>query len=748
MFIHKNRKLIILVFILVILSCSYFIPQIKIQYNLRDFLPENDEELEFCEMFYNKFNVSENMLLVGIESKSGIFNLDFLNTVDNLTRKIRALPFVLEASSITTLKQPVKTPLGIITIPVIHVGDEYKLTSDSLKIIKDKRLMNWYVSKNLKSVTIQVEFDRKLNENKKDAAVVSIEKLLKPLKVYDTHLSGNINTELNFKKLLKNDMIKAVGLSTFLMLVLSYVLYRSIRIVLIIFLTVGGGLIFLYGFIGFTIGEVSIISMMFPTLILIVGMSDFVHIYSGFLDNLSKGEKKINALQISLKEIGFATFLTSLTTAIGFLALIISTMKPIRVFGINAAIGVMVTFMIAFFFSSSLILLNSNSNILHPNRIFLNRWSKIFDWVYFVVLKYPGRIMLIFFAMLFFCLIGIMQLSGNSNMISNIKKRSKVNQDYLFFEQNFAGVRSFELSVQMKMPFVLNDIEILRQIDSLHNHIDNYKEVGILFSPATIYKSLNKAYYGGIPSDYHLPAYQVELSKIENTFNKTNVFKSSQLINTKKTHGRVVGWMKDIGRVRFKQFSREVNNWITEQLDTNKMIIRHTGSSLMYDRSDEYLVKNMFISLALAIFVIGILIGLLYKDIKMVIISIIPNIFPLLVMGAVIGFLGIKMHGSLAIIFTIGFVIAIDDTIHFLSRVKLILRKGNNIESAIYQSIHETGKPILITTIILFFGAGILIFSGFKEIYYYGIILTIAGPAALVGDLIILPLLIRLFVPR
>jgi predicted RND superfamily exporter protein len=207
--------------------------------------------------------------------------------------------------------------------------------------------------------------------------------------------------------------------------------------------------------------------------------------------------------------------------------------------------------------------------------------------------------------------------------------------------------------------------------------------------------------------------------------------------------GRISARMKDIGSVNMKYFYDKTDAWIDRNIDTNLVKFRNTGSSLLADKSNAYLTGSMLISLLLAFIIVSFIMIILFMNINMVIVSLIPNIIPLVIVAGIIGYTGIVFNGLVSIIFTIGFVIAVDDTIHFLSKFKIELGKGRNVDNAIRITLRETGKAIVITSIVLLFGFMILLHSEMKEAYYQGLLVSFMLIAALIGDLFLLPVLIR-----
>ena len=172
---------------------------------------------------------------------------------------------------------------------------------------------------------------------------------------------------------------------------------------------------------------------------------------------------------------------------------------------------------------------------------------------------------------------------------------------------------------------------------------------------------------------------------------------------------------------------------------------RITGTAFLIDKNMSYLSESMVKGLALSILIVALIIGIIYRSVSIMIISLVPNVFPLIVMGGIMGFLGIELKTSTAIIFTIGFGIAVDDTIHFLGKFKYELLKGKGKLYALKRTYLTTGKAMILTTLILCAGFVLLVMSSFMGTFYLGFLLSITLFVALIADLTLLPVLLLLF---
>jgi predicted RND superfamily exporter protein len=217
------------------------------------------------------------------------------------------------------------------------------------------------------------------------------------------------------------------------------------------------------------------------------------------------------------------------------------------------------------------------------------------------------------------------------------------------------------------------------------------------------------------------------------------------LINNTKDKIRISSRVKDIGADNVKLLSQRIDTWIDNNIDSSVIQFKQTGTGLILDKNSEFVRESLLYGLGLALLIVSVLMGLLFKDFKVLFIALLPNVLPLLFAAALIGYLGIALEAGVSIVFAIIFGIAVDDTIHFMSKYKLAKNQYNDREKALQVTFQETGKAIIFTSIILFFGFLIMLFSANLPSVVIGMLISVTLVSALVADLILLPVVLRWF---
>ncbi len=722
------------------LMAIFFATKVYFLHDLDRFLPKDRNDHQFLTNYQQQLEADDSYYLIGLHSKKGVFQKEFLLQLDSLTKACTNLPHIISASSISNISNPVKTPFGLITIPAVHINDEEKYSIDSTKLLADERLVDRYISRDAKTVLVTLKTENSLRQSQAEELDKATKALLGSFQFEEWHVTGKANIQTEFVELIQSELVFYIILcNLFLTLVLIFI-FRRFWAVVIALVSVLLGAIFFTGLLGAFGIPLDLMSMLFPPLMLIVGMSDVVHFLTKYVDELKNGVEKNEAMLLTVKEIGWATFLTSATTAVGFAALYFSKIEPIRTFGLTAALGVFIAYLTVLFFTTSVLLL------LRPDQIMFQKnsstfYTKLLHNNYLFVQNNVRSISLGTIILLIFCFVGISQISTNAYVLSDVPSNSKLMDDVRFFDKELSGIRSYELAILPQQEHKVTDYAVLKELDKLENYLKTNSPVKSILNPTTIFKSLNKAHHSNRQSAYHLPN-EKKIKTYKRLLKNASSKQLRVLVSEDESIGRFSGSMIDIGSDSMRMMNDQILTWVDQNIDPSVVQFRPTGTALVIDKNNDYLITSLGQSLAFALLVVSILMALLFKDIRLVLISLIPNIFPLFFAAAIIGFVGIELKASTSIIFAIAFGIAVDDTIHFLSKFKIERDKGHSIRRSIYQAYIETGKAILLTTIILFLGFSLLIFSNFNGVYYVGFLISLALLAALAACLILMPIFI------
>lgn len=740
--LEKLRIPIIVAFVLMSAYSLTFIFKLNFQFDFESFFPKDDPELAIFKDFIKDFETDDNFLLIGLKREEGIFDQKFLTDLHDLTIKSRDLPHIIEAESITKFAYPVMTPFGVTTIPAIHIDDPSKYESERERLLQDERLVDYLISKDGKSTVIALKTVDAIRLDQSNELLGELEQLLEEYSFEESHLLGRAFFQKELVRMQIREILVASGIAGTLVFIIMLIIYRRTRTVIIALLSIGVGMTLFMGYLGVTNQQLSAMTGLYPILMIIVGTSDVIHIMSKYLDELEKGQPRMPAIITTIKEIGLATLLTSVTTAVGFTTLLTSRIVPIREFGVNAAVGVMIAYITVVLLTTTILSyydLDKLTSKKTRNDFWKRFMTKMYDYSFNSKVIWMSII-----AFLIFCAAGISMVTTNYKIESNLPLRAKITKDYHFFEREFVGFRPVEVAVTTDKS--VYDYEIMKEINKVEDLLKNDGHFKAIRSQTAVYKSISQMMKGNNAEAYQFPSSKEEYERYHVMAKRIPQLQNNLLVGKEEKKARIISRMNDIGADSVQLIVANLESWIESNTDTSLVDFNITGTAMLLDKNVEYARRSLLSGLGIAILIVGILMVLLFRNIKYLIIALVPNVFPLLFAGAILGFLNIELEAGITIVFAIIFGIAVDDSIHFLSKYKLLRLSGKNIEDSIKVTFLETGKAICITSLILFFGFMVLLFSIHPPSKSIGILIGITLFTALLSDLFVIPLLIRLFI--
>ena len=727
---------------LVTLVTAYFgfiLPDTQFDYDFDTFFKPDDAATQYFKHHRETFGTDNDFILIGLVSQSGVFNSGFLNNVDSLTEKLEALPLVKRVVSPGNLFYPVRAPLiGTIFQKRVLSG---KREADSLRVFRDPSLTGNIFSTDTTAISLVVTTDPGLSKSKSDQISASIHRVTEEFDFDGVHLAGRAIGQVVYVHKIQTEFGIFMGISLLFIVLLLLVTFRSFRGILLPLATVLIAVVWAIGLLTLSGKGISILLNMLPPIIFVVGMSDAIHLYSRYLEELRKGESREVAIRRMVFQTGKAAFYTSLTTAIGFASLYFTGIPALQDFGIFTAAGVMSAYAVAILLMPSWLRLTPvpRKSIARSE----GNWEQFLQRLYTVVVERRKTIS-VGAVVLTILLAGVVsQIKLNSFILDDLRPDEPLRKDFAFFETYFSGVRPFEMGVKLRdSAGTLLDRKHLLALNEIEQMLRTDYDVHAIQSPVAVIKAVNRMDHNGDNHYYRLPGTEREWRKAERTVN--TALKSGKLHSVLTDDGRyasISGRTSDYGSRYFESANARLMDFIDTQQYDREMEFEITGTGTLIDRTNQNLVSSLGKGLGTAFLLIAVVMGLLFKSVKMALIALIPNLLPLLALGAVMTLAGIALKMSTSIIFTIAFGIAVDDTIHILSRYRLESRSGTT-ETAFKRAFIHTGKSVILTSIILLGGFISLCFSSFQSTFYIGLLVSLTLIFALLFDLCLLPVLI------
>ncbi len=535
-------------------------------------------------------------------------------------------------------------------------------------------------------------------------------------------------------------------------LVMLYVTFRARRAVTMPTLVVSLGIVWSVGLVALFQHRMNIVTSVLPALLVIIGMANSIHLTTKFYDRYSVLGERRTAIEDTMRIVGLATFLTSLTTAIGFLVLVISGSSLLAVFGVFAAVGIVILYALSVTLIP-LAFLRLQPPDTDKLRLATNKkLSRFLDAVAGFTQRQSVAILLAAAALVGVGIYGATSISSDIFVFSDFYEDDPLRVDLANFENAYGGVLPLEVVVVADTPGRFRSISAIRRVDRLQRELSTLSGVGQTYSAADLLKLTNQAYFGGHPGQYRLPS-NYEMPFLQSALRNLSARRSAgggfdnlpMFADSTLTATRVYLGVEDIGTTRMNALADSALSAAQRLFPPDSYELFVSGTAIKATRSGENLVFNLAMSLAVALVLISLIMALMFKSVRLTVISLVPNVVPLLLVSGAMGFAGIVLKPSTALIFPLAFGIAVDDTIHFLAKYRMVLAAGVPRDEAIAVTLRETGKAILFTSLVLMAGFLVFTLSSFGGTVNLGALTALTLLAALVANLFLLPALLFRF---
>ena len=746
----SDKKSQLAVYLILLITLLSFIPlrTLKFEFNIEKLFPRGDSDLTFFQDFQEKFNskIDDEFIFVGLKNTEGIFDHDFLVKTDTLTKFIGKLNYIIKVYSLTASNSLFFNGSEINARPVIHLAQPELYTDDSIYLFQSKEYRDLLVSKDGKSIAIAAFNEQNLTDNQKDYLLNSINQKIAQLGFDETHVTAKIRVERVYITEIEKNLKTYLSLSLLFISIILFLLFRSVKTIIVPLLIIGISITWTLAFIAFTGNTLDIISSLLPPILAAICMSDIIHLSTHYIENLRAGYPKKEALDKTYREIGLATFYTCCTVATGFFTLGITNIIPIRNFGLFAGIGLFISFGVTMFSLYAFYLFSPVPDIVNKKTA-EHIWNKFLAYAFKTVIKRRHWVLAFFAILLAGSFYYINKIEINSSLLQEIPKKNPILNDYEFMENDFAGTRAFELSLLVRDQSSSHfDLATMKKVEEIEIFLRDSCGVGYIISPLSLFKGANKAFHGGGNQFFKLPDNEQSIARYRQAVNQTEY--ADELQNYLSEDGkqmRVSGRLPNLSLIQFNTISEKINRFFNDKKYAETFDYRLTGSAVLLDKVAYSLTSNLFTGIIIDAIIISIIALLLLKGWRIVLIILIPNVIPLFIMGAMMGMLHINLKADTSVIFAIAFGIAVDDTIHFLSRLRLELSNGLSVPYAVKRTYMSTGKAIIITTLVLLSGFMTLLSSSFGGTYYIGLLISLCLFSALIMELTITPILLLMF---
>lgn len=733
---------------------GYQSQNIKWSYDLANIVPESDPDMIYFRQFRKTFGEDGNIMALGIQDSS-VYQLENFKKFSELTYKLEGKEGIRNVLGLPNLQKLEKNneKRAFELQPVFEKVPETQEKLDSLIDAAHSlkfysgQLINEENGATLLLITIKKEVLNSKNRDQLVNFIIEEGQKFEAASGIDVHFAG-----LPYSRSITTSKVKA-ELNMFLVLslivtgIILFLFFRSFKAVFFPLIIIGVVVIWVMGTLALLGYKITLLTGLIPPIIVVIGIPNSVYMLNRYHHEFNEHGDQMKALSRIIRKIGVVTFITNLTTAVGFFVLATTQINVLVEFGIVAGINIMATFVV------SIILIPGVFSLYKPptQKHLKHLKFKMLDWMIrkidILVHSYRPLIFILTLIVVVISAYGLAQIKAVSYMVDDIPEKSPLKKDLRFFEQNFSGIMPLEVIIDTGAKKGVQNLRNLRKINEFETFISSIDGISQPISVVSFAKAARQAFYNHSPAFYSLPTNR-DMAFIMRYLSEGETADLSQsFIDSTGRYVRVSLKIADIGSSRLDSL---VNGIIAPKIDSifseSNMDVNVTGTTLMFIKGNKFLIENLLTSMIIAFFIIALIMGLLFKNIKMIIISIIPNIIPLLITAGIMGYFGIPLKPSTALIFSIVFGISVDDSIHFLAKYRQeLFAKKFNVSKAISSSIRETGSSMIYTSIILFFGFIIFVLSEFGGTIALGKLTSITLFFAMITNVVVLPALILQF---
>lgn len=738
MFRKSSSYFLLSISILLTVLLLVFRPMPKFDYDFEQFFPQDDPDLAFYKAeFEPTFGSDNDYLLIAIHNSEGEWlEPNFLSKAAKVKSEIQALAGVDSLISVFDLQIPIINAFGLQTFPVLDWSSEESLQNSKEKLAQFQGSL---VAKDGSSFLFLIQNDPQLSKEEGDLLYEQILQIFAQNSLQPYAVAGKIQTQRDFVSLMQEEFGLFIGASLVLMLLVLFLVFRKLWGILIPILVLVIGILWAFGLILLAGKPLDIMSVMQPTIFLIVGLSALIHYFTHLIKKLKIGIPKEVAIQDTFKELTFAVALTVFTTSMGFLSLYFTSIPALKAFGLWTGVGILILF---------LAILGITPGLLHAfpitqaQQILPSKSEKLLAYVFQKVLLHRKGIAGLFLVLTFVGIGLSSQPKINGYLLDNLPLDHPIQKDFAYFDENYGGSNPLEIYLEKGSETEsLLDLEVLKEIEKVEVKLRELFGEGEFISPLSLAKTLNQAQNQGNPKAFSIPS-RGQYLRMERYFDQALRQNGPKVLAENRSSGRISGRASDLGSLKMGELRGKLLDYVQEEIDPKLLQVKWTGTAHLIDRGHESVTRQMVKGLGVAFLIVGLIGGVLFRSWRLAFILLIPNIIPLIWMCGMMWILGIEFKLTTAILFTVAFGIAVDDTIHFMSKLKLELAKGKNLIYGIKRTFIEAGRAIILTSIILIAGFGLLIFSQFGVTHFTGLLISFSLVFALLADLFLLPVLL------
>lgn len=754
--ILRNRISIIISIILITIFLALQWKNIRFTHSEANLIPADDKVNVDYNAFLKTFGEEGNLIIIGTDSKqyftpkiftayqnliANIQNdkeISLVISVDNLQKLVKndslqtfeLKPFV-NKNKVNDAHYLVNLKNELFTKMPFYEGLLYNKKSGALRtaIYLDKKIVNTIARKNYVLYNLIPKIEKFENANN-----------------INLRVSGMPYIRTLNAKTIVDEIGLFIGAALFVTSLIFFFFFRSFRATLISLVIVIIGVMWSFGILALLNYEITVLTALVPTLVIVIGIPNCIFFINKYHQEFQKHANKAKALQRVITKTGTATLMTNITTAVGFATFIVTNNVLLREFGVVTTINILAIYLLSLVIIPIFFSYIPTPIPRHLGHLERESITAFMNWIVTTVKYRRVSVYIVAVLLLVFGIIGIYEIRISGSIIEDMPKKTVFFEDIRYFEKEFDGVMPLEIMIDTKRKKGVFKSSNLRKIEKLEETIVEIPELSKPLSIVSLVKYAKQSYYNGNPDYYELPDSQEEafiMPYIKNSSknNQENLLKS--YVNNDGSTTRITAFIKDENGEKMDHIESQIRTKAEKLFPKERYNVIITGKPSVFQKGTKYLLDNLLSSLLFAFALTGGLVAIMFRSIKMVLVSIIPNMLPLIMTAGLMGFIGIPLKPSTLLVFGIAFGMSVDDTLRFLAQYRLELSRNHwRIKKSVFATFNDAGLSMFYTSIVLFFGFSVFMLSSFGGTVALGGLVALTLSFGMLSNLVLLPSLV------
>ena len=711
----------------------------------------NDPEVTYFDEFQDRF-ASRHRDMVVILHGEGIFTPEGLSAIDKLSSRLEGDPDLDQVTSITNVDYIEGVEDDVLIHPFVQKipAGEAELGRLREAALSNRLYHRYLISEDGRTTAIFARIGPHLNTEREnrpviDRIVAATEEIVGDR--MEIHYSGIPTIQKEYTYVGMHDMRFFIGISAVIICTALLITFRNFHGLYLPLIAVSTCVVYTLGLMRICGEKINIISNVIPSLLLVYGIANSIHLISRYYEELRSGKNKRDAVLTTIRHMSVACFMTSFTTAVGFFSLCSAYIHIIKIFGFFAGMGILFSYIVTILFIPIALSFHP------PPSLAGTAWEGggPINKVLAAFTRFNRRsfrpVFVIGLTILVFAVIFAFRVNIESYIMEELSQENPIVVANRIAEEDLAGSMPIEIAVDAGVEGGAIEPDVMRAVDALCEFASAEPMIGKAIAVPQILKDMHKAMNGGEEAYYAVPpsremiAQYLLLYSMSGKEDMINLFLSAD-----HRYARVSLMGADMGTHAYFDLKKRLEEKVSELFPSTAKV-RVTGRSLLAQRALNKLIRDMMVSFFLAFGVIFLSVAILFRSVRVGLVAMLPNIVPLVATLGFMGAAGITLRTSTVIIFAIALGIAVDNTIHYLSRLRSEIAEGREYEEAMSRTMANTGRAILFSSIIMVAGFTVFLVSDFVALNNFGILGSLTLTVGLVSSMFFLPACVTMFRP-